>query len=144
MKTKPIQDVVLMIRKMSPLLLGIFAFAIIVLCICLLNSTREKIIAITDWPENTYTSQIPQPDFGQPSRLISTRDGCGVLLDNCSEEDLNSYVGILYGKGYTMLDTAESDDSKVLLLSNGSVFVQLTLSGKSLLVGLYITMPERS
>ena len=131
------------IHRTKPLLICLSAFVIIILfCKCLQPNTQVKTSVIAEWPNNTYTSQVPKPHFGQPSRLIEFINGCGILLDDCSEENLISYVVVLHNSGYATLNIAESDDSKVFLLSNGSLFVQLTLSEKSLLVGLYITMPE--
>ena len=138
------ESVMLMMRKIKFLLFGISSFVLLVLlCVCSQNNTHVKSSTITKWPENTYTSQIPKPSFGQPSSLISTSNGCGVLLDDCGEENLISYIEVLYGSGYTMLDTAESDSSKVSLLGNGSTFIQLTFSGGTLLVGIYNTMPAK-
>ena len=42
-----------------------------------------------------------------------------------------------------MLDTAESDSSKVSLLGNGSTFIQLTFSGGTLLVGIFNAIPAK-
>lgn len=124
-------------KKVKSLWLGIFALVILALsAIFLLHHAQTKPIAITEWPENAYTVQLPRPDFGQPSRLINTRDGCGVLLDGCGEEDLTSYVSILRSNGYSVLDTEESEDSKVMLLDDGVTRIQLSLSGETLLIGI--------
>ena len=77
--------------------------------------------AITTWPENEFTAQIPQPQAGTPDYVLdSTSNGrYAVFLRGISMEDSAAYVDLLKLQGYAEVAGEGNDVSVGTLLQKG-------------------------
>lgn len=70
------------------------------------------------WPENDFTSQIPQPQAGQVAFIIddSANGRFSVSLDNITRDEVDAYLSTLQEQGFQTVAQGENDVSGGVLL----------------------------
>lgn len=83
--------------------------------------------AISAWPENEFTAQIPQPQTGTPDYVLdSTAEGrYAVFLRGISMEDSAAYVDLLKSQGYAEVAGDGNDVSVGTLLQKGETSLSI-------------------
>ena len=96
--------------------------------------TAEDYIPASEWPENVYTAQIPQPDSGTMEYINdwSSEGRFGVWLKDISRDESNQYVEQLKEAGYQEISQAENSVSVGTMLWKDDIYLSIAYSDGSL------------
>lgn len=95
--------------------------------------------AVSAWPHNVYTQQIPQPAQGRLTQVydLSTAGRYALCFAGITQEGVEQYLLALQQQGYLLL--AEEDNSLAagLLLQRAEVVLSLAYSGDIMQILIY-------
>lgn len=85
---------------------------------------------ITEWPENEYTGQIPQPEYGVLDYVCDYSDTGRymVVLTDITQEESGAYVEVLKERGFTEIHSEGNQVSVGTMLQKDSVVLSIAYS----------------
>lgn len=97
-------------------------------------------IPASQWPENSYTALLPQPEHGQVTALYETADGSslGITLADLTREEAQAYQGQLEQAGFTLQFSEKEEASAGVILQREDVTVSLAYGDGTM--GIWITL----
>jgi predicted small secreted protein len=109
------------------------------------NST-DSIVTLNEgiWPENEYTEELPTPPGTVNRALLNeTKKYCAVFLVDLTDEEYNTYMGLLKQHGFSEAEEVSEDvkghdyTSTGTILSNGEKALSISYIPGNL--GIYIS-----
>lgn len=101
------------------------------------DAVREE---ISEWPDNTYTNAIIEPEAGTPDYVISDKQAgyYAIFLNDITMEQGKQYINKLKENGFTEV-AGDSDDVAVgQLLQKDNVDLSISVSDD--ILGIYIKL----
>ncbi len=94
------------------------------------NLADVEPIYLTQWPDNEYTSQIPEPTHGKINYVYDLSDTgrYALFLKDISEDASKDYIGQLKGYGYTEMFSDENAVSAGTVLAKENSILTIAYS----------------
>ena len=101
-------------------------------------------IPAEQWPENEYTKQIPQPEYGEVEYINDWSDEgrFGLWLDNIEREEADQEVDELKQYGDGEISQEGNFVSVGVMLQKEDIYLSIAYSGSGL--GIIITMESEN
>ena len=86
--------------------------------------------AVTQWPENEFTSHIPQPQSGTMDYVCDYSDSerYQIVMKDISQEESDAYMEMLKEEGYTEIASDSNESSTGTLLQKDTVTLSIAYS----------------
>lgn len=99
---------------------------------------------LTEWPENTFTEKIVQPQSGTIDYVLDyTASGrYAIFVKDISAEETNEYVKVLKDDGYSEIHTVGNNVSAGTMLEREDAYLSVAYSEGEL--GVLITLKEQT
>ncbi len=91
---------------------------------------------VEGWPENTFTAQIAEPEFGKVAYVydFSQTNQYGIVLSDITTDQEESYIESLKAMGYEYTQTSHTQIPGEISLYKDSVSVRLSCSEGSMMI----------